>query len=92
MRRSFKPALSLGDPRKALQTLVGVLIALNLVALWFVFRPLGGSAEDLEQEARSLRTQLAQRRSVLKLVYHQGANQAALGIVVSLTNFFSCKS
>jgi hypothetical protein len=67
MRRSFNPSLSLGDPRKALQTLAGVLLALNLVAGWFVIRPLGGSAEDLEQEARGLRAQLAQRRNVLQL-------------------------
>lgn len=67
MPRSFNPALSLRDPRTALQTLVGVLVALNLIAAWFVFRPLGGSAESLAEDARNLRLQLAQRRNNLQI-------------------------
>ena len=39
---------------------------MNLVAGWFVWHPLGGSAADLEQEAANLRSQLVQRRSILQ--------------------------
>lgn len=69
MPRSFKPTLNLNlhDSRAVLQAVAGVLIALNLIAGWFVFRPLGGSASDLEQEARNLRLQLAQRRNNLQI-------------------------
>ncbi len=66
MLRSYNLRISLRDPRSALQTGVVALLVLNLIAAWFVYRPLGGSAQDLEQEAGGLRLQIAQRRTMLQ--------------------------
>jgi Tfp pilus assembly protein PilO len=67
MRRSFSipGGLSFKDPKIVLQTCALVLLAANLAAAWFVLRPLGGSAEELGDEAAALRAQLMQRRTSL---------------------------
>jgi type IV pilus assembly protein PilO len=44
---------------------IGLLLAANLVALWFVLRPLGGSPEELEQQLADLRQQSKLRKSSL---------------------------
>lgn len=58
--------LSLKDPRSILRIVAGTLLVLNVVAGYFVLRPLGGSSEELEQEAANLRSQLVQQRTVLQ--------------------------
>lgn len=67
MRRSFSipGGISFKDPKTVLQAAAAALLAANLVAAWFVMRPLGGSAEELGEESAGLRTQLSQRRVAL---------------------------
>lgn len=49
-----------------LHLLLGLLIAANAIALYFLIRPPGGSEEKLTEEATSLTAQLQQRRIFLK--------------------------
>jgi type IV pilus assembly protein PilO len=66
MRRSFSiPRPSFKNTTSVLRSALGALLLANLIAGWFVVRPLGGSADELSGEAASLRTQLAQRRVAL---------------------------
>ncbi len=68
MPRNFNLNLS-WPPRntaEAAQMGCAVLLVLNLVAAFFVWRPLGGSTEQLEQEMVDLRAQVIQRRAVLE--------------------------
>ncbi|MBI4873381.1 MAG: type 4a pilus biogenesis protein PilO [Acidobacteria bacterium] len=51
------------DPRILLRVLLGVLLAGNLVAAFLVFRPIGGSAEELQQQMSALRRQFGQRQA-----------------------------
>jgi Tfp pilus assembly protein PilO len=53
------------DPRVAARVILGVLLVANLAAAVIVFRPFGGSAEDLEREQRQLRQQLDQAQKRL---------------------------
>jgi len=65
MRRSFNIpqfSVSFKNTVSVLQTAAGALLAANLIAGWFVVRPLGGSPAELSDQAASLRMQLAQRR------------------------------
>jgi len=48
----------LKDPRVAVRVVLGVLVVANLVAALIVFRPWGGSAEDLQRQQVQLRQQL----------------------------------
>jgi Tfp pilus assembly protein PilO len=41
------------------------LVAANLVAAYFVFRPIGGSAQDLAEEALQMHTQIRQEQGTL---------------------------
>src|SRR4051812_46836616 len=68
MRKSFSlPGnLKLKDPRVAVRIVLGVLLAANLAAALIVFRPWGGSAEDLMRQQIQLRQQLAQAEKRLK--------------------------
>jgi Tfp pilus assembly protein PilO len=68
MRRSFNlPAnLKLKDPRVAVRIVLGVLLVANLAAALVVFRPWGGSAEDLMRQEQQLRQQLARAEARLK--------------------------
>jgi Tfp pilus assembly protein PilO len=55
-----------GSAKPALQWIAGALLVLNLVAGYFAWRPPGGSAEELEQEALSMRAQVIQKRIMLE--------------------------
>ena len=73
MPRSFNtkvniPAGLTCDPRVVARAAIGTLLVANLIAAWFVFRPLGGSAEELEAQQVSMRQQLQQRTANLKTV------------------------
>ena len=48
------------DPRVAVRIVLGILVAANLVAALVVFRPWGGSADDLMRQQQRLRQQLTQ--------------------------------
>ena len=43
-----------------------VLLVMNLVAAWFVWRPIGGSPAQLEDEMVALRAKVLQRRVILE--------------------------
>jgi len=64
MPKSFK-IWPPNDPRRVLRLLVGLLLAANVVAAYFVIRPMGGSPQELRQQAFDMRTQIAQRRGIL---------------------------
>jgi hypothetical protein len=68
MRKSFSlpGKLKLKDPRVAVRIVLGVLLAANLAAALIVFRPWGGSAEDLQRQQWQLRQQLTQAEKRLK--------------------------
>jgi len=53
------------DPRVIMRILIGTLLAANLVAAVFAFKPFGGSAEDLQRQTQSLRAQLLRAESNL---------------------------
>jgi hypothetical protein len=53
------------NPRAVIRLSLGVLLAANLVAAYFVVRPLGGSAQDLSTQALELHTQIRQQQGVL---------------------------
>jgi hypothetical protein len=59
-----KPAFT-RDAKSLARTILGSLVALNLIAAFFVVRPLGGSPQDLEEQLRALRSQIQQRRTSL---------------------------
>ena len=72
MPRNFNLSAILGqfrpkknDPQTAARLGLGVLLTLNLVAAWFVYSPLGGSAEVMETRVSDLRRQVAQKQAVL---------------------------
>jgi len=54
------------DPRMVFRALLGVLLAANLVAAFLVFRPIGGSAEELEQQLIALRREVRQRQATIQ--------------------------
>ena len=70
MPRSFKafrlPAGVTKDSRFIARAVIGVLLAANLIAAFMVFRPLGGSAEELDAEVARLQAQLQQRQAGLQ--------------------------
>lgn len=53
------------DPRHAVRLVLGVLLAANVAAAWFVFQPPGGSVESLEQDIAAARRQLAVRQQAV---------------------------
>jgi type IV pilus assembly protein PilO len=53
---------------------IGALLGLNLVALYFTLFPMGGSADDLDRQLSSLRSQLAQKRVALERSRRIGGN------------------
>jgi type IV pilus assembly protein PilO len=68
---SISPKLKLKDPRVAVRVVLGVLVLANLAAALIVFRPWGGSADDLNRQQWQLRQQLAaaqKRREQSKIV------------------------
>jgi Tfp pilus assembly protein PilO len=58
--------LKKNDPRTTARVGLGVLLALNLVAGWFVYSPLGGSAEEMENRLLDLRRQVSTKQAVLQ--------------------------
>lgn len=61
---SFNVA-ALKDPRVSVRAALGSLLVLNLAAALILFRPWGGSADDLERQLDSMRAQLPQRQAAL---------------------------
>lgn len=71
MPRSFKiPSISLpqrnGGAKSVMQWIAGALLVLNLVAAYFAWRPPGGSASELDQQALAMRAQVIQKRIMLE--------------------------
>lgn len=84
MRRSFKLDLKTHtrDPRHAVRLGLGVLLAANLVAAWFVFQTPGGTLAELESDLAAKRKQLiAGQQAVgrLKKVVEQTESARASG-------------
>ena len=53
------------NPRGVIRLGLGVLLAANLVAAYFVVRPIGGSAQDLAQQALEMHSQIRQQQGML---------------------------
>jgi Tfp pilus assembly protein PilO len=66
MRKNFKkltlPKNFRRDPRIVVRLILGTLLLANLVAAFAVFRPFGGSAEELDAQLTTLRQQVQQRQ------------------------------
>src|SRR5258707_1009998 len=54
------------DPSSALRAVLGVLVALNVIAAGLVMFPPGGSPEQLQAQLESLQTQILQKKSMLQ--------------------------
>jgi type IV pilus assembly protein PilO len=66
--RALFSAGSIRDPKAVLRAVLGVLLAANLIAAFFIWRPLGGSPQDLEEQLRALQNQVKQRRAALDII------------------------
>jgi hypothetical protein len=77
MRRSFNLWPS-NNPRLLIRVGLGVLTAANLVALYFVIRPIGGSAQELAQQALDMHSAIRQQEGVLDRT-HQLAGKIESG-------------
>ena len=64
-RRAFRPGAA-RDARAVTRAALGVLLLANLVAAFFVIRPLGGSAEELQARLVEYEQQARQRRAHLE--------------------------
>lgn len=53
------------NPRSIIRLVLGVLLAANLVAGYFVIRPIGGSPADLRRQEQELRAQIQQQQGIL---------------------------
>ena len=65
MARSFN-VWPPNNPRALIRLGLGFLAAANLVALYFVIRPIGGSAQDLAQQALEMHSAIRQQQGVLE--------------------------
>jgi Tfp pilus assembly protein PilO len=54
------------DPKQLVRLGLGILLALNLAAAWFVYRTPGGTSEELENDMVTVRKQLAARQQALE--------------------------
>ena len=63
MPRSFN--LPLSNPRQLIRVGLGTLAVANLVALYFVIRPIGGSAQELAQQALQMHLEIRQQQATL---------------------------
>jgi len=54
------------DPRVVVRAVLGLLLVANLAAAVFVFRPWGGSPEDLQRRLSELRTDVRQRAETVQ--------------------------
>lgn len=70
MRKRFKLPVfsnaSAKDPRIIARAVLGLLLFANMIAAFMVFRPLGGSAEDLENQLVVMRQQMQQKGAQLQ--------------------------
>lgn len=67
MHRNYN--LNVWPPNNAgaiIRLALGVLLAANLVAAYFVIRPIGGSPEELQQQATEMRAQIRQQQKGLE--------------------------
>lgn len=64
-RDSKSLRLNTKDPRAVVRLIVGVLAGLNVIAALIVFKPFGGSPEDLAREMRDLQQQVLARQASL---------------------------
>src|SRR6266700_4095531 len=53
------------NPRAVIRLGLGILLTANLVAAYFMVRPLGGSAQELAQQALEMHSQIRQEQGVL---------------------------
>ena len=66
MPRNFSLKIGVpSNPRSAIQLVLGLLAAANLIAGYFVLRPPGGSPEELRQQVAEMRTQIRQQTGAL---------------------------
>ncbi|HYO83704.1 MAG TPA: hypothetical protein VES20_20040, partial [Bryobacteraceae bacterium] len=77
MPRSFKLSLPSGlraraakEPQFVARLALGVLLLANLIAAWAVLQPVGGSAEELEEQITRLRGDLQRRHAALVRMRH----------------------
>lgn len=63
--RSFS-AWPPSNPRSAIRLGLGVLLAANLAAGYFMLRPIGGSAQELSEQALEMHSQIRQQQGVLE--------------------------
>jgi hypothetical protein len=56
---------SLKDPRVSVRAGLGALLVMNIVAALILFKPWGGSADDLERRLTAMRAQLPQQQASL---------------------------
>ena len=73
---------SLQNPTSIAQLVIAALVAVNLVAAYFMVKPPGGSPEELQAEVRDTTAKLHQQRAVLERTkvlvgkIESGANRA----------------
>lgn len=53
------------NPRAVLRLVLSVLLAANVVVAYFVIRPIGGSPQQLRQQAADLRAEIRQKQGTL---------------------------
>jgi hypothetical protein len=53
------------NPRSLLRLVVGLLLAANVVAAYFVMRPIGGSPQELREQANEMTSEIRQKRNIL---------------------------
>ena len=58
--------LKKNDPRTTARVGLGALLVCNLVAAWFVYSPIGGSADEMESRLLDLQRQVSSKQAVLK--------------------------
>src|SRR6266576_1450586 len=56
---------SFKDPRVSVRAALGILLFLNIVAALILFKPWGGSADDLDRRLTSMRAQLPKQQAAL---------------------------
>lgn len=100
MRRSFSVPANFdwrrllprgsGDRLPILRIVIGTLVAVNLVAAWFVFNPLGGSLEDLDNQIVANRQQILARQSSIARLHRtmDKTDQARLAGDAFLSQYF----
>jgi Tfp pilus assembly protein PilO len=57
---------SFKDPRVSVRAALGILLFLNIVAALILFKPWGGSADDLDRRLTSMRAQLPKQQAALE--------------------------